>query len=55
VRTELDERALEQLQDDLQHVEDELHQVEGEAHSAHSASWITLPLAGMAMVIGIAR
>ena len=51
--TELDERALEQLRDELQHVEDELHQIEGEAHSAHSASWITLPLAGMAMVIGI--
>jgi nitrite reductase (NO-forming) len=53
VSTELDERALEELRDELQHVEDELHQIEGEAHSAHSASWITLPLAGMAMVIGI--
>jgi nitrite reductase (NO-forming) len=54
VSSELDERALEQLRDELHHVEDELHQIEGEAHSARSASWITLPLAGMAMVIGIA-
>jgi nitrite reductase (NO-forming) len=52
--TELDERALAKLRDELQHVEDELHQIEGEAHSAHSASWVTVPLAGMAMVIGIA-
>jgi nitrite reductase (NO-forming) len=52
--TEADEAALEKLRDELQHVEDELHQVEDEAHSAHSASWITLPLAGMAMVIGVA-
>jgi nitrite reductase (NO-forming) len=52
--TDLDESALAQLRDELQHVEDELHQIEGEAHSAHSASWATLPLAGLAMVIGIA-
>ena len=45
--TELQDRELEQLREELHHIEDE-------AHSAHSASWITLPLAGMAMVIGIA-
>jgi nitrite reductase (NO-forming) len=54
VSTELDERALEQLRDELQHVEEELHQVEGEAHSAHSASWVTLPLAVLALILGVA-
>ena len=52
--TELDGPTLEELRDELAHVEDELHHIEDEAHSAHSAQWVTLPLAGMAMVIGIA-
>jgi nitrite reductase (NO-forming) len=47
VTTELEERTLEELREEIHHFEEE-------AHSAHSATLVTLPLAGLAVVLGIA-
>src|SRR4051812_10980545 len=52
--TELDERLMSDLREELDHVEEELVHVEADLRDARNASWITAPLAIIALALAAA-
>jgi uncharacterized cupredoxin-like copper-binding protein len=50
----LDDKTIAKMRDELDHVEDELLHVEADLRGARNASWLTLPLAALGVVLGIA-